>query len=553
MSGDAWWKEVEAGKQCQVVFVQVDLSGSSKWFESESTIPSIAEALQEFANSLKGALHAIKFDRLFWAGDGGVFCRVLDSEEDAHAVFLAADEIFRNFRHLQRINPQLKIRVSATAAPYVVVFPDPGNMCSSRLSAFIKYEREIALNNAFVITDELRDRMRLGHERVSMLQEDKRPIPLPTGETMVRWIDSEHPYVLARSKSSFVRWLSSRYENGQLPKTSIDASRLPREAVPVGESVILDTAADPSGYARIQLKQLSSKSAEEIIQLEDLTGWRAKRKELTDRMERGVKLTVSYFQGELTDHPYAELGWRQGFYEDAKAFNSLLEERGGAVIRDRYLATALKVGHEEAYTLGLLGNFVVVLLKGSEDRDILISHRRKQLKVGGRKGGFFGNCWSVSMEEQVRPIKETRDGKTYEADPSIKDGIVRGLQEEFLGEDYTTPMSVAVHAFILETTNLNYAFLSVVDLPAVSFDDLCKRWLTAPDRTEHDALAAIPLRAELVDACMLSEGIPPNIWQDIKRRGKQCGGESLSEESLLWHPSSQVRLAMALWYLKDLQ
>jgi len=50
-------------------------------------------------------------------------------------------------------------------------------------------------------------------------------------------------------------------------------------------------------------------------------------------------------------------------------------------------------------------------------------------------------------------------------------------------------------------TNLNYAFLSIVDLPELSFEGLCALWPGAGDSKEHDALAALPLRAELLNAC----------------------------------------------------
>jgi len=195
MSSTPWWRKRRRGSQCQVVFFQIDLAGHSRWLlESTETIPALADFLRDFAGSVKDKLEAIGFDRLSWGGDGGVFCRELKSDADAGAVFAAADVVFECFSGVRNRNQDLKLRASATCTPYVIINSDPGNFCDNRLNAFIKYERDLALNDAFIITDELRQRMDSRDERVRELQRRAQPIKLPIGDSFVTWVDSKHPY-----------------------------------------------------------------------------------------------------------------------------------------------------------------------------------------------------------------------------------------------------------------------------------------------------------------------------------------------------------------------
>ncbi len=277
MIANSWWENEKPGSQHQVVFVQVDVSGSSKWLETAETVSSVSGPLRQFAESLTKALKSISFDRLFWAGDGGVFCRQWSGSE-TNAVFFAVDGIFRCFGTLHNCNPTLKVRVTSTIAPFVVSYHDASNMCSSRLSAFIKYERHIALNGAFVLTDDLYHCMDPSHPRVASLTKDPHKIQLPSTEFIGRWMDSTHPFAVVTSKQSFAAWLSAKNAAHLLPGSSANGASFPHPLVPVGESIVLDVAPEPTGYGEIHLEPLASKPADEIIQPKDKEAWFAAKK-----------------------------------------------------------------------------------------------------------------------------------------------------------------------------------------------------------------------------------------------------------------------------------
>jgi hypothetical protein len=96
----------------------------------------------------------------------------------------------------------------------------------------------------------------------------------------------------------------------------------------------------------------------------------------------------------------------------------------------------------------------------------------------------------------------------------------------------------------MEAFVLNYGFLGLIELPDLSFSQILELWPIAPDRHEHDALAAVPLRADLIKKCLASPMLPGNLLSQMQRSE---GVANLAAEDHRWHPTSPARLALALW------
>jgi hypothetical protein len=96
--------------------------------------------------------------------------------------------------------------------------------------------------------------------------------------------------------------------------------------------------------------------------------------------------------------------------------------------------------------------------------------------------------------------------------------------------------------------SLNYGFLATVEIPDLSFDDILRLWPNAPDADEHDMLAAMPFRGDLIRDCLASPRLPESLFPELRR---SAAFDGLKPEDHAWHPTSTARLALALWLLEQ--
>ena len=143
-----WWDNEQPGTSCRVILFQVDIAGHSLWVEKSENDLTPARARAEFAELLGTKLRLLGFDRLYWLGDGGVFAKKYNQASDADMVCRVAEETFEWFREWKRPEWDLKIRATAAYIHNAFIDRDPGNWCSPRMNAFLKYEREFRLSDA---------------------------------------------------------------------------------------------------------------------------------------------------------------------------------------------------------------------------------------------------------------------------------------------------------------------------------------------------------------------------------------------------------------------
>jgi hypothetical protein len=129
-----------------------------------------------------------------------------------------------------------------------------------------------------------------------------------------------------------------------------------------------------------------------------------------------------------------------------------------------------------------------------------------------------------------------------EADSTIAGCLVRGLKEELI-KDYDGSVRISTHAFIMETKVLNFASVSLVEIPDLDFKSLVKLWRSATDVKEHDALAALPLDPDILRECLESPTIPTTVRSNLSKHGFT----GLTDADHSWHTSGYVRLALLLW------
>ena len=271
---------------------------------------------------------------------------------------------------------------------------------------------------------------------------------------------------------------------------------------------------------------------------EDRRAWEKKCDELTRRNIQGTKLRVHTLNPEFLDDPVVRVGWSRGEYKDTNAFHSVMA--ADPDVPERYVQDALKVLQDGTSIPNTLSNHAIVVFGPPHDRRLLMCHRRKD----DRPGSYSRNRWSVSFEEQYNPITQNIGDEELVRDSSILGSVERGVREELLGDQYSETISISIHCFQLETMILNFGFLAVVELPDVEFDVVKQLWPGARDAGEHDALVALPVREGFLRQCLASPRLPESLFPELQT---SCGFEALGADDHLWHPTSPVRIALALW------
>lgn len=138
--------------------IQVDLAGHSGWVRKLASWPTARRARADLSARLTAAVRP-NFERVIWAGDGGLFAAPQQtppgaSRTTARDCVSATDKIraaFREWKSVVKYGDMLGLRVSVHAAQ-IHVHDDPTQWFSDELNLFMKHERHIARTDATVVT-----------------------------------------------------------------------------------------------------------------------------------------------------------------------------------------------------------------------------------------------------------------------------------------------------------------------------------------------------------------------------------------------------------------
>lgn len=527
-----WIETLRPGEVHNVVLLQIDLVGHSAWFDSSSPLYVACRERTRLANHLRESLAYLGYERMFWAGDGGVFVSRPDGRVEL--VCEAADTVFNVFEDWRK-DREIEIRVTATFAR-IDMGPDPGLWCSRELNEFLKYERELGHPGAFVITHVLREELRPpdDYKRFQRL----RRVALPNGQSVDTYVDTKHPIVIRPSERTFGAWLRHSTATGALPGASMDG-----DFVRIGRCTVLDTAYEVGGYREIEMEEEDKAPEGAGIDRSDYEEWQRVRDELRRRGVSGTSAQVMRFSTQVTDDR-ARLRFRPIDYVDARAFLAIEEKEQG--IAERYRVRALQAVTTDGTSIpNILSTGVIVIVGDAAGAPQIIVTKRR-----GRTGGFDEGTWAVSIAEQFMPIFGLRGGHSLAADRTIYNSAQRGLREELLGDGYRGRIQLSIHAFV-EIVN-NYFFLAIADLRPLSFVELTNLWREAPDYGEHERLIALPLTRDALSECLTSSGFPVSSWKVVCKENLIFPLHDLSDDNSPWQPNSHVRLAAAVWYLESL-
>lgn len=281
----------------RLFLLQVDLCGHSAW-AARNLDRVVARARAGFSSALKRELKPFQFERLYWLGDGGVFYRKYEGTPgEADRVLLAADAAFRVFRECLGEHAELQMRASATLMN-VLTSSDPSDWFSPDLNEFLKYEREIALPNAFVITWDLFKNL---EAEARMRFPKVRSVPLPNGNNRALYTDTRHPFTGAQSPKGFQQWLTKNAR--KLPPSSWCTRGMRDRDVMVGDAVVVNTAWTEEGYGRLEMRPVTfpSEAFEERIRKVSVTGFEDLRKKHSGL--QGTKAAPLRLECPSTDEP----------------------------------------------------------------------------------------------------------------------------------------------------------------------------------------------------------------------------------------------------------
>lgn len=531
-----WWESEQRQSQRSVTLLQVDLGGHSAWTAQAKTVYDACRSRAKFADILETNLSFEGFDRLFWAGDGGVFASRPNTRGFPENVCAAADTAFKTFVEWKKIDWDLHLRITATFLQ-VLVDPDPAHWCSIDFNTFLKYERDISLRNAFVITQNLQSQLTDSAESERFTK--ARRVRLPNGDHMTVYTDSVHSGDTEKTEQSLGHWLRDAVEAKHIPKAAVKE----RSFITIGNCTVLDTAIESHGYSDIALEPQQSDPTFTGISEEDRADWDTYRKSLVAANVRGVSTQVTCLVQEVSDDR-VRLKYRLVNYSDARAFLQLMESKPGS--SQRYRPTALEVVNEGTNIPNILSTAVVVIIGDFASPLLLLANRK------GRTGGFDPDCWAVSIGEQFMPVTGLRGNREISADLTIAQSVERGLREELLGTEFSSKLNISIHAFAVEDLINSYMFIAVADLRPLRFDELARYWQKAIDQAEHNAIAGLPVNNTRLLDCMRGDGLPADAWSDIARQNLfrlRPGVTKIQGHD--WQRNSHIRLATCYWYLKN--
>jgi hypothetical protein len=470
-----------------------------------------------------------------------VFARCYKSQEDADAAVYAADAAFEYFARFKRdaIDAQdLSLRATATIAK-TLLHPEASHWLGVELNEFLKYERELGLSGAFVITQKLCREIAATQRRFP----HARGVRLPNGSEISTYTDQNHPFALTESPKRFMTWLKKNAD--QLPPADYHPKGMLEKHVAIGNAVVVDTALSEAGYYRAHLIQTEfPESGFQSLVEPFKDDW--ERLKATSSHLTGTKAPVLRVTPPVSDDPTLYIEYASIGYNIIRPFHKLVQDN--LVIRTTLSEQAFMFQHSAGRRMpGALAVDAAIIFDEKPSKDLpgkehylLLAHRVY------RESGYYPNCWSASFEEQFAPVKSEWGGKIHPADGTMNDTAIRGLREEFLSESYTGIISVAFQAVFVDLQNLNLQLLAAISLPETSFSDIRELWSSgqAVDSSEHDVLAAIKLEPQTLRKALSAEGPDGSI---------AFISDSALESAVKdhWHPRSQARIACCLWMLEE--
>jgi hypothetical protein len=192
-NSDQYFAQYDGGEIHSFFLIQIDLANHTKWFGEKKVEKNNAkkELAMFFTNELR---NKYDFNRLFWAGDGGVFVRTSEATPNYDIVVDAADAVYQLFEKWRKKYSELEtnlldVRVCAHVSP-IFADKDPGFWTSEDLNNFIKYERNIS-EDGFSITKQIRDLLTSSKQKRFM--NSAREIKNKEEITIMQvFLDSEH-------------------------------------------------------------------------------------------------------------------------------------------------------------------------------------------------------------------------------------------------------------------------------------------------------------------------------------------------------------------------
>ena len=113
----------------------------------------------------------------------------------------------------------------------------------------------------------------------------------------------------------------------------------------------------------------------------------------------------------------------------------------------------------------------------------------------------YSGTWSVSFEEQYKPVKFNDE----ERDNSLEECIVRGLQEEF---NYKGKyVDIQIQSLFIEARNLNIAFLGYVKIQT-NLESFKSNLVKAKDFAESESIILFERNKFNLEKCLESESLP---------------------------------------------
>lgn len=526
------------------ILLQLDIEGHSQWFRGNPHKREAINAKANLADRVAKLMSNHGFDRISWAGDGGMYAcdaTLLRNYDGAVDAARAVGKEFQDWRKGDADRVNLGIRISIHRAYPVYTHETRGYWTSVDLNAFAKHERDIAVAGTIAITDGIRENL-ASRVASQFVESTRREVLIgggPSQPAIIRYVyysplEGEDAR-LRQAQASLGAWLQRlSAEMGTTPSTDVGPQSAVRAAV--GGAVILQFASTPA--TNIVVESRRSMGPKEYHDLSDaeVSTLEQSAAALRERIaELGLtdeeKVCPEQVILPLSDFPCMTIVWHPERWSTCRAFHDQLA--GDGALWTRLAADAADIQSRGLRFPGLLCAHTIVRTAEPSGRSCILLCQRNP---SGHEGVYHRGLWSCSIEEQVEP-KET-----------VGECVRRSISEELLGAEASAHIQPRILGLFLERSILNLTVLAVADVP-LSYDEVVERWMTDPvDKDEHRQIIGLPLQRDVVVACGKCDGLAQSV-----RHSCLVSDESTFENTTQWsfHPTSLLRLATALWLSEE--
>jgi len=211
--------------------------------------------------------------------------------------------------------------------------------------------------------------------------------------------------------------------------------------------------------------------------------------------------------------------------------------------RLEFADNALRLDRINNLIPGIICLHVLVFLRdlNTGHRYMLLAQRRS------RNIDYYSSAWSCSIEEQYRPTDGMVGNRIEPRDETIQGCAMRGVYEE-LWDDSSLIPNIETHAYFLEADLLSPAFLALAEWEIPSLE-MFKNGLDENIHSghEHQSIVVIPCKRESVEILLGCERLSKEVFDKLDGRWLRNSPDNVDKWE--WHPSSKLRLALALWKL----